>query len=155
MHIRGDEALRRLAAGPLVGLGGALFAQQVDGLLDVTARFLECLLAVHHAGARPGAELRHQLRGNLFHSRHLRLLLAKKAALTPWGREGGGQVVTRVRGAGGPGQPSVPAGASPAAGASSVLSRAAIASGLGRRLRRAGFFFRSPATSASTPVSVE
>src|SRR2546430_324567 len=41
------------------------------------------------------------------------------------------------------------------AGAPSVLSRPAIASGLGRRLRRAGFFFLSPSASASTPVSVE
>src|SRR6266852_935816 len=40
------------------------------------------------------------------------------------------------------------------AGASSVFIRAAIASGFGRRLRRAGRFFRSPSTSAS-PVSVE
>src|SRR5581483_7821107 len=81
----------------------------------------------------------------------------KKAALAP-DRLGRAAVVAPVRprdARPGRAQPSPPPPDSAGAGASSVLRRAAIASGLGRRLRRTAFFLRSPSASASTPVSVE
>src|SRR5690242_21939417 len=68
-------------------------------------------------------------------------------------RHGGRRLLVQPRRAGAYAPP--PAADVPPAGASSVFNRAAIASGFGRRFRRAGFFLRSPSASASTPVSVE
>ena len=47
----GDAALL------LSGGGQTLFAQEVDGLVHIAARFLQRALAVHHAGARALAQL--------------------------------------------------------------------------------------------------
>ena len=54
-----DQALRRRAAGPLLGLGDAARAQELGRAAQVAARLLQRLLAVHHARAGPGAEFRH------------------------------------------------------------------------------------------------
>ena len=70
VHVGLDQPLGRFAAGAFVGLGRPLLAQQVDGLLQLTARRRQRPLAVHHPGARAGPELGHQLRWNLFHDRH-------------------------------------------------------------------------------------
>src|SRR5215211_3419916 len=67
VHVRGDDALGGLALTALGGLGLALDAQDLDGLVHVAVGFLEGLLAVHHprAGAVAegldvlGADLRH------------------------------------------------------------------------------------------------
>src|SRR5205823_4119165 len=159
VHVVADQAFGRFAPGSFIGLGRAFGAEYVDGLLQVAGRLFVGLLAVHHAGAGPGAQRRHQLRRNLFHDRHASSFSSKRRPRAV-GLGGRRSVVHRnasVRRA--QPSPSPPpldsAGAGAGAGASSVLSRAAIASGFGRRLRRAGFFFLSPSPSASTPVSVE
>jgi hypothetical protein len=54
----GDEAGGGLPLGAaLGGLGGALDAEQLDGLVEVAVGLVERLLAVHHAGAGELAEL--------------------------------------------------------------------------------------------------
>ena len=60
---RDDAFLRRCTAGALLGLGDALLAQALDGLLHVAVVFLERLLAIHHAGAGALAQLGHILGG--------------------------------------------------------------------------------------------
>ena len=75
VHVVADQPLRGHALRPFLGLGRPLLAQHVDGLLQIAARLLERLLAVHHAGARAGAQLRHELCRNLFHNRHCLLLM--------------------------------------------------------------------------------
>src|SRR5439155_9391591 len=157
VHVGADEALGRLAPRALIGLGRALRAEHVDGLLQVAGGLLQGLLAVHHAGAGPGAQRRHELRRNLFHDRHASSSSRKRRPRAV-GLGGRRLVVHRdacVRRAQPSASPPPLDSAGAGAGASSVLSRAAIASGFGRRLRRAGFFFLSPSGSASTPVSVE
>jgi hypothetical protein len=49
LEVGADRAVGRDAAGGLARLGAALDAQQLLGLLQVAARFLERLLAFHHA----------------------------------------------------------------------------------------------------------
>ena len=54
----GDQTGGRLALGAaLRRLGGALDAQDLDGLVEVAVGLVERLLAVHHAGAGLLAEL--------------------------------------------------------------------------------------------------
>ena len=57
-----DQALGRDAAGLLGGRREALLAQPVDRGLHVAAGFDQRLLAVHHAGAGPLAQILHQAR---------------------------------------------------------------------------------------------
>ena len=59
-----DQAFGGGAAGLLGGLGHALLAQVVDGLLEVAAHFDEGFLAVHHASAGLVTELFHHSSGN-------------------------------------------------------------------------------------------
>src|SRR5512144_2785740 len=72
-----DQAFARRLGRPLLGLAGVLDPQDLFRLGHVAAGFLQRLLAVHHAGARLGTQLRHEFRGNLFHDRHLRSLLIR------------------------------------------------------------------------------
>lgn len=57
VDVRHDEALGGDAGALFVGGREALVAQEDDGGLVVTAALHERLLAVHHAGARGGAEV--------------------------------------------------------------------------------------------------
>src|SRR5882672_288374 len=84
MDVGPDPPLRRLAPGPLVGLGRALLAQDVDAFLQVAAGLFERLLAIHHAGTRAGAQLGHQFCRNLFHCRHCSSLLIKTPPSRRW-----------------------------------------------------------------------
>src|SRR5918994_1465593 len=52
-----DRALGGLAAAHLQGLVAQADAEQLDGLIDVAVGLLERVLAVHHAGAGPVAQL--------------------------------------------------------------------------------------------------
>src|SRR2546429_2232035 len=83
------------------------------------------------------------------------LTLRKNAALAPLGSEGGGRLSTETGNVRAQPSPSAPPldSAGAGAGASSVLSRAAIASGFGRRLRRPGLFFFLPSPPPPTPPS--
>ena len=54
---RADDALGRLAIGPLAGLRHALLAQQRAGGVEIALRLLQRSLAIHHARARELAEL--------------------------------------------------------------------------------------------------
>src|SRR6266545_1071239 len=144
-----DQPLGGGAVGALLGLRGVFDADHLLRLGHVALGFLERPLAVHHARARAGAELGHLFRVDRFRHR-AHFAPHKNAALAPFGRR------AAVRGSQTrSGYASPPPTGSTGAEASSVFRRAAIASGLGRRLRRAGRFFRSPSASASTPVSVE
>src|SRR5205823_3357226 len=58
------------AVGALLGSGRVLHAQQFLGLRHIAGRFLERLLAVHHARTGLGAQRRNLLCRNLFHCRH-------------------------------------------------------------------------------------
>jgi hypothetical protein len=144
-----DDALPRRAIGALLGTRGIFDAQHVLGFRQVAARLLERLLAIHHAGAGLGAQLGYHFRRNLFHSRHASFHSLIKTPPSRREARGGGRCVHHGRVV----TPS-PADGSAEAGVSSVFNRAAIASGFGRRLRRAGRFFRSPSASPSLP-SVE
>src|SRR5881296_3664361 len=150
MDIGSDPPLRRLAPGALFGLRRALLAQIVDGLLQVAAGLLQSGFAVHHARAGLGAQLGHQFCGNLFHGRHASFHSLIKTP--PSRREARGRRSVYSSCVSCYAFSPVPTGS--AGGGSSVFIRAAIASGFGRRLRRAGRFLRSPSTSPS-PVSVE
>src|SRR2546425_214428 len=86
VQVVADETLGCLPAGAFIGLGRALGAQHVDGLLQVSAGFLQRLFAVHHSGAGAGAQLRHELRRDLFHGRHTSSLLMKTPPSRRWAR---------------------------------------------------------------------
>ena len=60
-----DEPLRRGAAAALLGLGDALLAEDLHRLVHVAAGLFERRLAIHHARAGAGAELADVFRGNL------------------------------------------------------------------------------------------
>jgi hypothetical protein len=57
-----DQPLRGGPLGPSLGFRDALLAQDFGGLVHVALRFLEGLLAIHHARAGPGAKLGYILR---------------------------------------------------------------------------------------------
>jgi hypothetical protein len=63
----GDQAFGGHAVGLLGGLGQALGAQPVGRALDVAARLLQRLFAVHHAGAGALAQILHQRGRDLRH----------------------------------------------------------------------------------------
>ena len=54
-----DAAIRSHATSFLVGLGRPGLAQRLRSRIEVTVRFNECLLALHHAGAGALAEFLH------------------------------------------------------------------------------------------------
>ncbi len=58
----------RDAIGLLGSLGQALLAQEVDRGLHVAVGFLQCLLAIHHAGAGLVAQLLNGCGGNRAHA---------------------------------------------------------------------------------------
>ena len=62
-----DAAFGGDAVGLLVGLGQAGLAQPFHGHVDVTVVLDQSLLAFHHAGAGPLAQLLDQLCGNIAH----------------------------------------------------------------------------------------
>src|SRR3954454_17131361 len=64
VHIALDDALGRRAGAALGGLRLTLHAQDLDRLVDLTARLDQRVLAVHHPRARAVAELLHVLRGD-------------------------------------------------------------------------------------------
>src|ERR1051326_2230311 len=64
MNVVADDALFRLAAGTLVGLRRALRSEQLDRLVEIAARLLQRLLAIHHAGPGALTEGGHVFRGN-------------------------------------------------------------------------------------------
>src|SRR5215467_1680328 len=57
-----DDALTGIPVGALAGLSESLLPEELDGRFEIALRRLERLLAVHHAGAGPVAEVLHQLR---------------------------------------------------------------------------------------------
>src|SRR5207237_278787 len=61
-------ALGRLAPGALRGRGHALLAEELDGVVEVTAGLLQGALALHHPRARRVAELLHHCGRDLCHS---------------------------------------------------------------------------------------
>jgi hypothetical protein len=63
-----DKAFSRDAISLTGGLGEALFAQPVDGCLDVTLGLVQGLLAIHHANAGLSAEVSDHLGGNFGHT---------------------------------------------------------------------------------------
>ncbi len=77
-------ALRGHAGGRLGGLGAALDAQQLLGLLHVAARFLERLLALHHAEPGELAQVLDHARGDVRHiHRSNRITDAKRGLGAP------------------------------------------------------------------------
>jgi hypothetical protein len=62
-----DQTVGGGAAGPLADVLGALDPQELDGLVEVTVRLVERLLAVHHSGAGEVAELLHVRGGVVSH----------------------------------------------------------------------------------------
>src|SRR5438128_11687567 len=62
MGCRPDGAIAGLPVRSFARLGQPLLAEELDGGLQILLARLERLLAVHHAGASPIAELFHQLR---------------------------------------------------------------------------------------------
>src|SRR6266850_2177673 len=63
VDVRPDGALAGFAVRALACLGEPLLSKELDGGLQITVGRLERLLAVHHPGAGPIAEVLHQLRG--------------------------------------------------------------------------------------------
>src|SRR6185369_8934282 len=62
-----DQAVGRGAGGALVHVLGALKPKQLDRRLDVAVGFIECVLAVHHAGAGLLTEPLHVSGGKIRH----------------------------------------------------------------------------------------
>src|SRR6266536_2965370 len=62
-----DQAVGRGAGGALVHVLGALEPEQLDRRLDVAVGFIECVLAIHHAGAGLLAEPLHVSGGKIRH----------------------------------------------------------------------------------------
>ena len=74
-----DDAFARRAVGTLLGLGDALLTEVLDGGVHIAPILLECLLAIHHAGAGALAEFRNSLRGD--HRGHLRALYVRSVSI--------------------------------------------------------------------------
>src|SRR5690606_25648007 len=148
-----DAALGGDAAGLLVGLGEAGLAQPVGGGLDVAVVLGECLLALHHAGAGPLAQLLDHRSSDVCHGGITSNSCGCRA--DPWSARNGPSAdhasALRSPGYSADGAWSA-AGASAAgasaAGASSALAAAFFAGAL--RARRAGFS-PSPLSANSSP----